>query len=388
MLVQSFLASLRKVSAVAPLFLLAAAAFAQTSNIQGDVIGPDGKPLQGATIKLERTDIKQNFNVKTDKKGHFLYANLPTGVYNITVQVGGKDAGQITNYRSRPGDNPPIPFDLSKVAAPAAAAGEGAAQAQPAEQGMTKEQRAEYEKKLKEQEAEMAKNKALQDAFNAAMEAKNAKNYPAAIENFEKASALAPTQHVVWAQLAETYMSLADTKTGAEQQAAIDKSIAAYAKAVEIKVDDPNYHNNYALALAKGKKMNEAQAELTKAAQLDPPQAGKYYYNLGAVYVNTQQNDAAEAAFKKAIELDPNYADAYYQQALVLMNKVSLDAAGKMVAPPGTVEALQKYLSLKPDGANAEGAKAILEQLGSTVQTTFERPGAKGKQPANTKKGK
>ncbi len=387
MITQRFLVSLRKVAGFAPL-LFAAAAFAQTSNIQGDVIGTDGKPLQGANIKLERTDIKQNFNVKTDKKGHFLYANLPTGTYNITVQVGGKDAAQVTGVRPRPGDNPPIPFDLSKVAAPAAAAGAGPAQGQPAEQGMTKEQRAEYEKKLKEQEAEMAKNKALQDAFNAGMEAKNAKNYQVAAENFEKASALAPTQHVVWAQLAETYISLADTKTGAEQQAAVEKGIAAYAKAVEIKVDDPNYHNNYALALAKGKKLAEAQAELTKAAQLDPPQAGKYYYNLGAVYVNTQQNDAAEAAFKKAIELDPNYADAYYQEALVLMNKVSLDAAGKMIAPPGTIEALQKYLALKPDGANADGAKAILEQLGSTVQTSFERPGAKGKQAPAPKKGK
>ena len=102
-----------------------------------------------------------------------------------------------------------------------------------------------------------------------------------------------------------------------------------------------------------------------------------------------QQNEAAEGAFKKAIEVDPNYADAYYQQALVLMNKVALDKDGKMIAPPGTIEALQKYLALKPDGSNAEGAKAILEQLGTTVQTTFERPGAaKGKQPANPKKGK
>jgi tetratricopeptide (TPR) repeat protein len=229
----------------------------------------------------------------------------------------------------------------------------------------------------------MAKDKALQDAFNTGMEAKNAKNYSVAVDSFEKASTMAPTQHVVWAQLAESYISLADTKTGAEQAAAVDKGIAAYAKAVEIKVDDPNYHNNYALALAKGKKIDQAQVELTKAAQLDPPQAGKYYYNLGAVYVNTQQNDPAEGAFKKAIELDPTYADAYYQQALVLMNKVTLDKDGKMIAPPGTVEALQKYLSLKPDGVNAEGAKAILEQLGTTVQTSFERPGAK--QPANQK---
>jgi tetratricopeptide (TPR) repeat protein len=385
------LTSLRKLFAFAPVFVFAAVGWAQTSNIQGDVVDTDGKPLQGAQIKLDRTDIKQSFNVKTDKKGHFLYANLPTGVYNITVVVNGKDVGTLTGMRSRPGDNEPLKFDLAKMAAANAAAaaagaapgaGPAAGQAKP-EAGMTKEQRAEYEKKLKEQEEAMAKDKALQDAFNTGMEAKNAKNYPVAIENFEKASTMAPTQHVVWAQLAESYISLSDTKTGAEQQAAVDKGIAAYGKAVEIKVDDANYHNNYALALAKGKKLDQAQAELTKAAQLDPPQAGKYYYNLGAVYVNTQQNDAAEGAFKKAIELDPNYADAYYQEALVLMNKVSLDKDGKMIAPPGTIDALQKYLSLKPDGSNAEGAKAILEQLGTTVQTSFERPGAK--QPANQK---
>jgi len=382
------IASFRSLMAVAPLFLLAAAGWAQTSNIQGDVLDTDGKPLQGAVIKIDRTDIKQSFNVKTDKKGHFLYANLPTGVYNITIIVNGKDMGTMTGMRPKQGDNDPLKFDLSKVAAANAAAAAAAAPAPGQGQakqdtGMTKEQRADYEKKLKEQEAAMAKDKALQDAFNAGMEAKNAKNYAAAVENFEKASTMGATQHVVWAQLAESYISLSDSKSGAEQQADVDKGIAAYAKAVELKVDDPNYHNNYALALAKGKKMDQAQAELTKAAQLDPPQAGKYYYNLGAVYVNTQQNDAAEAAFKKAIELDPNYADAYFQEALVLMNKVTLDKDGKMQAPPGTIEALQKYLAMRPDGQNADAAKAILEQLGSTVQTSFERPGAK--QPANPK---
>jgi tetratricopeptide (TPR) repeat protein len=382
--------SLRKLLTVAPLFLFAAVGMAQTSNIQGDVVGADGKPLQGAQIKLDRTDIKQSFSVKTDKKGHFLYANLPTGTYNITLFVDGKDMGTMTGVRPRQGDNPPLQFDLAKLAAAqAAAAAAGPAPAAAAakpDAGMTKEQRAEYEKKLKEQEEAMAKDKALQDAFNAGMEAKTAKNFPVAVENLEKASAMAPTQHVVWAQLAESYISLGDTKSGAEQQAAVEKGINAYSKAVEIKPDDPNYHNNYALALAKGKKMEQAQAELTKAAQLDPPQAGKYYYNLGAVYVNTQQSEGAETAFKKAIELDPNYADAYYQLGLVLIGRATVGADQKMVAPAGTAEAFQKYLALKPDGANADGAKALLESMGATVQTTFERPGAK--QPANQKNQK
>ena len=32
---------------------------------------------------------------------------------------------------------------------------------------------------------------------------------------------------------------------------------------------------------------------LDKAAQLDPPGAGKYFYNMGALLVNSAQNEAA-----------------------------------------------------------------------------------------------
>ena len=71
----------------------------------------------------------------------------------------------------------------------------------------------------------------------------------------------------------------------------MDKGLAAYQKAIELKPDDPSFHNNYALALVKNKKLPEAQAELTKAAQLDPTNAGKYYYNMGAVLVNSGQMD-------------------------------------------------------------------------------------------------
>ena len=130
-------------------------------------------------------------------------------MYSVTLVVDGKEMGTMTGIHPRQGDNPPFKIDLAKAAAAAGCAlptagGAGQAQAQAKQDaGMTKEQRAEYEKKLKEQEEAMAKDKALKDAFNAGMEAKNAKNYPVAIENLEKASTLAPTQHVVWAQLAE-----------------------------------------------------------------------------------------------------------------------------------------------------------------------------------------
>jgi hypothetical protein len=96
--------------------------------------------------------------------------------------------------------------------------------------------------------------------------------------------------------------------------------------------------------------------------------------------VNSGQNDAATDTFKKAIELDPTYADAQYQYGVALAGKASTDASGKVIPPPGTVEALQKYLELKPDGANAPAAKEMIAALGGSVSTTFTNPNApKGK---------
>jgi hypothetical protein len=41
------------------------------------------------------------------------------------------------------------------------------------------------------------------------------------------------------------------------------------------------------------------------------------------------------------------------------------------VPPPGTTEALQKYLELQPTGPHAEEVKQMLAFLGSTVETGF-----------------
>jgi tetratricopeptide (TPR) repeat protein len=280
------------------------------------------------------------------------------------------------NVRTTTGDPTVKNFDLAAAAA-RNASGAPAASEEP-DRSKSAAQRAEDEKKRKEAEAQLAKNKALNEAFNAGKDAVTAKNYDAAIDAFHKATELDANQHVVWANLGEAYVDLSGTKAGADKQAALDKGAEAYGKALAIKPDDANYHNNYALVLAKSNKFSEAQAELTKAAQLDPTQAGKYYYNLGAVLVNNNQTDQAIEAFKKTIEIDPNYADAHYQLGVSLMAKATT-ADGKMTAPPGTAEELQKYLQLQPNGPNAEAAKGMLGLLGTTVETQFSKQPQKKK---------
>ncbi len=369
----------RSTLALTGLLLFSAAAWAQTSSISGEVKDPDGKPLKDGWILIERTDIKGNYKVKTNKKGEYFHAGLPLGTYNVSLQVDGKVVDSMKGVRTKLGDPIPINFDmqtLKKQSDATQAANASGTLTKEQERGMSAEEKAKMEKALKERETSLAKNKALNDSFNTGVEALKAGRYDESSASLSKSAEMDPKQHVVWAQLADAYLGQAKTKTGDEQTQLMNKGFEAYGKAIELKPDDAGYHNNYALALARAKKFPEAQAELTKAAQIDPPNAGRYYFNLGALLVNNQQLDAAGEAFKKAIDADPNYADAYYQYGISLVAKAQYTPDGKIIPVAGTKEAFEKYLQLKPDGKDAPAAKSMLETISGTVNTEYKNPDA------------
>jgi tetratricopeptide (TPR) repeat protein len=362
------------------LLTFASMSWGQVTALEGKVQDDQGQPLKGALIKIERTDIRGHYQVKTDKKGHYYYGGLPLGTYRVSVEIDGKEADFVNNVRTHLGDPLELNFDLKQVKErqqEMQKAAETGTLTKEQERSLTPEQKAAIEKRAKEQAEQMKKNKELNDAFNAGREAETAKNWQAAVDGFEKASTIDPTQTVVWAHLADSYINLAGTKTGADQQAAMDKGLNAYQKAIALKPDDPSFHNNYALALVKAKKLDEAKAELTKAATLDPANAAKYYYNLGAVLVNTGQTEQAGEAFKKAIDANPNYAPAQYQYGIYLVSKATTTADGKVIPPDGTIQAFQKYLELDPNGPYAEQAKGMLQTLTGTVQTRYVNPDEK-----------
>jgi len=375
-------------SLTALLALFTFGAMGQTASLEGEVKGEDGKPLKDALIKLERKDIKGNYKVKTNKKGQWFHAGLPLGTYDIMCEVDGKVMDTVKGVRTRLGDPLPVNFDLSRLVSQRKAMEQAAATGQVTEEmsrEMSKEQKEALEKAAKERAAALAKNKELNDAFNAGMENLKTKNYAASLEAFEKAATIDPKQVVIWANKAEAHVAFAGTKTGEEQTAELTKAFDAYTKALELKSDDAPTHNNFALALAKAKKYPEAQAELDKAAQLDPPNAGKYYYNLGAILTNVNQLEPASIAFKKAIEADPNYADAHYQYGLYLFSKATITGDGKTVPVAGTTEAFQKYLELRPDGQFAEAAKGMLSAVGATVSTEYKNPNAPASKKGTSK---
>ncbi len=176
--------------------LFALAGFAQTTtSLEGDVKGEDGQLLKGALVKIDREDIKGHYQVKTDKKGHYFHAGLPIGTYKITVEVDGKDVDFVDKVRTTLGDPVVNNFDehanAQKRQAMTAAADSGTLTKEQ-ERGLTPEQKAALEKQTKERAQQLAKNKGLNDAFNAGMQAMTAKQYDVAVQQFSKASEMDP----------------------------------------------------------------------------------------------------------------------------------------------------------------------------------------------------
>src|SRR5262249_23580903 len=198
--------------------LFAGASFAQITAIEGDVKGSDGNPVNKAELLIEREDMKGTYKgAKTDKKGHYIYNGLPSGTYTVTVIIDGQKKDTVSHVKTHLGDPVPVNFDLRNSAAEQAKQQEATMKAAEAggqltkeqERGLTKEQKEALEKRSKENAAIMAKNKALNDSFNAGKEALAAKNYDAAIESFQKGVEMDANQHVIWANLADAYSGLA-----------------------------------------------------------------------------------------------------------------------------------------------------------------------------------
>jgi hypothetical protein len=83
---------------------------AQTSSVEGNVVGADGRPLKDAEIRFEQREGQVSPIIsRTDAKGHYTAA-LPRGVYKLRLVTAGKVRVSITVQAT--GANSRIDFDL------------------------------------------------------------------------------------------------------------------------------------------------------------------------------------------------------------------------------------------------------------------------------------
>jgi hypothetical protein len=104
------------------LFLSFASAWAGPASIQGIVKDAKGQPIKGADVRVESRDGKQLFNaVKTDGKGHYISQGLKTGVYRVSLVVGGGVKASIMNTNARADQATQLNFDLKPATSAQAA---------------------------------------------------------------------------------------------------------------------------------------------------------------------------------------------------------------------------------------------------------------------------
>ncbi len=115
-------------------------------------------------------------------------------------------------------------------------------------------------------------------------------------------------------------------------------------------------------ALLRLKRNDEAIAAYNQSAVLAANQ-GLAYFNICAVLFNIGNTKDSAAACRKCVQADPTRANAWFVLGSDIFADLPPVAHGKVAASPETREALEKYLTLAPDGPHAADVKAMLEML-------------------------
>jgi tetratricopeptide (TPR) repeat protein len=365
-------------------------------TVHGKCKDAQGALITDAEVLWKNQNDGRVYKLKTNKIGEFFSLGIEPGQYTVTLSKDGKVLDDQKNVHVGIEE---LTYDIDLKQAQ-----EQGIQETAKKTGLSAEQ-------IRQRQAEAAKAqqynasiKAVNEKLNAGAELIKAQNYQQGIAAYQEAANMAPTQDIVWYRLGTAYLESARTQTDPAQrtqqnteayndlQKAIDLKknavqgqqgqAAAKAPTPEDNLRLAAYYDNLGAAAARLGKMDEAANDYQQAAQTDPADAGRYYFNLGVTLHNsakdTDGKKKAAEAFDKAIAADPKKADAYFLKGSDLFALVE-DKDGKMVAPDGTAEAFQKYLELQPTGPHAEEAKQMLAALNASVESSYGTKKAAGK---------
>ena len=95
-----------------------------------------------------------------------------------------------------------------------------------------------------------------------------------------------------------------------KEQGKLDEAVACYRRALELKPDYAEAHNNLGNALKDQGKLDEAVACYRRALELKPDFA-EAHNNLGNALKEQGKLDEAVACYRRALELKPDFAEAH-----------------------------------------------------------------------------
>ncbi len=378
-----------------------------TGKIHGHVTNPTGASQSGGTITVVGTGIASGpgLTAKTSDKGTATVSNdgeysveVPPGNYRLVYRTPGmpedKEADHVDSVKVMAGQDTLQDIDMSRKEYVDALPAEQKKQLEDLRKHNSEAMKAnEVIKGLNNdlktvtqdiKDADGARASALQTLGAGAqkpdLDAKEAEIKTAKYTEIEtlmaKDTAAKPDASVLWAYLGQAQAGLKK----------YDDAATSYKKALDLestaKKTNPAVqglaNSGLGEVYARQGKVAEANAAYDAAVKTDPSKAGFYLKNEAVIFSQSNNPDAQVAAAEEAIKADPTQPILYYLKGNGLVQKTTMDdKTHKLVAPPGCLEAYQKYLELAPTGPYADEVKGILAGFSQTIDNTYKAP--KGK---------
>lgn len=184
-------------------------------------------------------------------------------------------------------------------------------------------------------------------------------DYAGAVKSLKQATKTGAGDAQAWYFLGLAYLKQDKNK----------ESVKALKKAVALDAQNADVRSALGYVYLLMNKSDEARSEAEAALKINPNDEQAHYI-IGVVnFRNGSYNYAYERA-KKAVEINPNFASAYLLKSKTLVSSFSVQA-GTVIKPLGArgqllQEAsadLEKYLSLSPNGEDAEFQRENLESI-------------------------
>ncbi|HET9113244.1 MAG TPA: tetratricopeptide repeat protein, partial [Burkholderiales bacterium] len=128
-----------------------------------------------------------------------------------------------------------------------------------------------------------------------------------------------------------------------QAQARLDEAIASYRRALDLKPDYAEAHNNLGSALQAQGKLDEAIASY-RCAMMFNPESVEVHNNLGCALQESGELEQALDCYDRALQIKPGSAETHYNRAGVFQAQARLDEA---------IASYRRALDLKPDYAEA-----------------------------------
>jgi tetratricopeptide (TPR) repeat protein len=359
-----------------------------SGSIHGHVNNPVGQPITKGEVRLTTdksstaAERKYQYKLPLDGNGDYKGTNIAPGNYVVFVFQDDKSLDYIDGVIFTSGADKVVNFDMSRP--------EYIKALPPDEQKQIEE----YKKKNAEVTAANSKIQNLNALLTQARTDNKAGNYDSAIKAMQDATTAKPDEGILWITLGDAQLGSADAAAKAAKAggtsstdpaivAKYNDAAASYKKGVDLnaasKKPSPEAaaagYNQLGQVYAKQGNAKDAADAYEQAAKAMPANASMYYFNEAATLYNANKLPDAEAAADKAIAADPKKAEAYYIKGQSLITQATVDPkTKKIVAPPGCVDAYQKYLELAPDGPHAADVKSVLEGIGEQVKSTYKAP--------------